>query len=51
MTGDAANIPNVWAPMTSPTIPIPSPALRTCTGVIVMISTITTWPTTSVMIA
>ena len=44
--GAIANIPRVWAIMTHPTAPRSPPALRMCTGVIVMTRTITDWPTT-----
>ena len=46
--GDRANMPNVWAESTSPTVPSPCPWSLRCSGVMVMIRTITTWPATMV---
>ena len=46
--GDRANMPNVWADSTSPTVSSPCPWSLRCSGVMVMIRTITTWPATIV---
>ena len=49
--GDSANIPSVWAESTMPTAVRSWPCSVMCSGVIVMIRTITTCPMTSAMIA
>ena len=49
--GDSPNIPNVWPLMTRPTAARSWPWSVMCSGVIVMIRTITTWPVTSATIA
>ena len=50
-TGDSANIPSVCADRTMPTAVRSWPCSVMWSGVIVMIRTITSWPTTSAMIA
>ena len=49
--GDSPNIPNVWPLMTMPTAARSWPCSVMCSGVMVMIRTITTWPVTSATIA
>ena len=50
-TGDRAYIPSVWPDSTMPTSVREWPCSVMWSGVIVMIRTITNWPTTSAMIA
>ena len=49
--GDRANIPNVWPLMTSPTAARPWPCSVMCSGVMVMIRTMTIWPATRAAMA
>ncbi len=49
--GESPNIPNVCPLITSPTAPSVWPCSVMCSGVIVMISTITTCPVTSATMA
>ena len=49
--GDRAYIPKTWALMTNPTMPRSCPWSVMCSGVMVMMSTITTWPAMSATIA
>ena len=49
--GDSANMPKVWPLMTRPTAARPCPCSVMCSGVMVMIRTMTTWPATSATMA